>query len=176
MGLRETPLARLRGDVAAHRRVVGDPEPPRPVGRLAQPDPGTGADRVDQRARYQDLAQVETVVAEVDAEGLAQPTRATREVAVGRSPPAAARGLEAVDDLAGAQQDRARLALRPAGHVAAVVHAVGEVDVEVTGWTEHHGVPLRHAVEGVRAGVVRSVVRLHLGEPYRDSPVREGGA
>ena len=38
-------------DVAAHGRVAGDPEPPGPVGRLAQPDARAGADLVDRLAR-----------------------------------------------------------------------------------------------------------------------------
>ena len=50
-------------------------------------------------------------------------------------------------------------------HVAAVVHAVGEVDVEVAGRAEHH---LRcgrvSPFDGVRARVTRSVVRLDLGD------------
>ena len=169
-------LERLGRDVAAHRRVAGDPEPPRPVGRLAQPDARAGADLVDRLTRHQDVAQVEAVVVAVDGHRLAEPSGATGQVTVGRATSSAAGGLDAVDDLAGAQQDRARPALRSAGDVAAEVHAVGEVDVEVPGRSEHHRVAVGAAVEGVRAGVVGSVVRLHLGEPDRHSPVREGGA
>ena len=81
--------------------------------------------------------------------------------------------LEAVDHLAGAQQDGAGLALGPAGDVAAVVHAVGEVDVEVPRRAEHHLVALGAAAVGVGAGVVRAVVRLDLGEPDGDAAVGE---
>ena len=46
-----------------------------------------------------------------------------------------------------------------------MVHAVGEVDVQVAGRTEHDLVALGAAAVGVGAGIVVAVVRLDLGEP-----------
>ena len=66
---------------------------------------------------------------------------------------------------------RRRRPVRTDDDVAAVVHAVGEVDVEVAGRPEHHRVAAGAAAVGVGAGVARSVVRLDLGDPDRDGPV-----
>ena len=48
------------------------------------------------------------------------------------------------------QEHRTRLPLRPAHDVGAVVHAVGEVDVQMPGWSEHRRVP-RASCPGRRA-------------------------
>ena len=105
----------LRGDVAADRRVAGDPEPPRTVGRLAEPDARAGAD-----------ARSTGGPGTSDARGGRGRCRRGRCPAPGTAGRARARGrgrwsghaargrLDAVDHLAGAQQDRARLALRAA--------------------------------------------------------------
>ncbi len=112
--------------------------------------------------------------AQVDAERPAQPGRATRQVAV-RAPGRARPGqLDPLDDLPRPQQHRAGGALDAGDHVAAHVHAVGEVAVEVAGRAEHDRVARRPAAVGVRAGVVRAVVGLDLGEP--DAPPRRGAA
>ena len=112
---------------------------------------------------------------ELDAECPTESGRATRQVAVLRAGTALAGDLDAVDDLAGADQHRARGPGRTAPDVAAHVHAVGEVAVQVPGRSEHHRVARRLAAEGVRAGVVRAVVRLDLGETYGDVAVPEPG-
>ena len=55
---------------------------------------------------------------------------------------------------------------RLAAHdVGAPVHAVGEVDVEMTRRSEHHRRARRRPAERVRAGIVLPVVGLDLGEP-----------
>ena len=51
--------------------------------------------------------EVGPVVLAVETEGLAQPCRSSREVAVARAAASGPRHVEAVDDLAGAQQHRA---------------------------------------------------------------------
>lgn len=50
-------------------------------------------------------------------------------------------------------------------------HAVGEVDVHVSGGTEHHAVAGRGAAIGVGARVVRAVVGLDLREAQGDRTV-----
>ena len=74
------------------------------------------------------------------------------------------------DHLAGPHQHRGG-GTRLAGHdVGAVVHAVGEVDVQPTGRSEHHLGPRRSTAEGVRARVRASGVRLDLGQAHGDTP------
>ena len=64
------------------------------------------------------------------------------------------------------------VALGAADQVQAVPHAVGEVDVRMTGRAEHHAVAGGAAAIGVGAGVVRAVVGLDLGEAQLDRTVR----
>ena len=58
---------------------------------------------------------------------------------------------------------------RPRVH--AKVHAVGEVDVGMTGRPEHHGIARRLAAERVRARIGRARVGLDLDQPHRDQAV-----
>jgi hypothetical protein len=51
-------------------------------------------------------------------------------------------------------------------NVAAVVHAVDEVHVQMPALPEHHFIPLRHALVGMACRVLLSQVCLHL----HDSP------
>ena len=73
------------------------------------------------------------------------------------------------EDLAGAQQHTARLALGTAHQVEAEPHPVDEVHVRVTRRAEHRGVALGTPPEGVRAGVGLSRVRLDLGDAQDDA-------
>ena len=60
----------------------------------------------------------------------------------------------------------------PSGNeVQCVVHSVGEVAVEVPGWTEHCLIPIRHTPIGMRAGVAFTGIRLDLGYSNGHSPV-----
>ena len=86
-----------------------------------------------------------------------------------------------VDDLPGAQQHRGRGALFPADHVGAVVHAVGEVDVEAARRAEHH-VVARGPARGRRASpgssgpayASTSVIRTATPPHRRIAPSRAG--
>src|SRR6185503_18336454 len=117
------------------RRVTGDPEAPVAVGRLPETDTRTGGRFAVEAGTGQQLngralgQQVDAVVVAADAEGNAQPCRATRQVAVrvhlrafdDRTRPDAGLvelhlvsfqrtapypgQLDALDDLAGPEQD-----------------------------------------------------------------------
>ena len=79
--------------------------------------------------------------------------------------------VRSLDDLAGPQQAPRRDALLVAHHVQVVVHPVAEIAVQVPGFTEHGGVAGGAAPEGVRPGVGRSRVRLHLRDADGDGAV-----
>ena len=64
----------------------------------------------------------------------------------------------------GAQQDRLPVAVATRDDVDAVVHPVREVDVEVPGWSEHHGVARRPPAIAVTRRIVRRV-GLDLDDP-----------
>ena len=85
-----------------------------------------------------------------------------------RSRRAAAPGLPHLvhpgDGFEGADQHGGRLALGPADHVGAPVHAVGEVHVEEARRPEHDRRPRRQPPVGVRRRVVGPVVRLDLDD------------
>jgi hypothetical protein len=68
-------------------------------------------------------------------------------------------------------QDSARTAFPTRDHIAAVMHSVGEVDVQVATVPEHHLVPRCHAAESVTCRVAISQVRLHLDNAADEEPV-----
>lgn len=145
----------LVGAVRGHRRIAGRPEPPGSIGGLAEADAWAGLDR-GRRVTGQELdgrrgvEEVGAVRLPADAEGKAHPGRASCQLPVlRRGTPAGASQVEAVDHLAGAEQDRRWFAVRSAGDVHAEVHPVREVDVEVTRWAEHHRIAGRRAAVGV---------------------------
>lgn len=103
----------------------------------------------------------------VDSESLRQPRRAPRKVSVSARISAPAPGrVQSTDHLSGAQQQTGCLAGYPAHHVGAIVHAVGEVHVQVTGLTEHRGIAGGLSAESVGAWVISTHVRLDLGDTH----------
>jgi len=85
-------------------------------------------------------------------------------------------GFLAQDGLQCADEDAAGHAFRFAGDVDAVVHAIDEVDVRMTGRPEHDPISLGNAAKAVGCGVggvgdVRPEISFHLndapGQPAR---------
>ena len=170
-------LRRGRGAAGRYVETVGSPSTQNRHGRsaaLRRPTRGpvaTGCAAVGPRVRVSAPADRSAPSwPRSIAEGLAEPGRPPGQVPVAAAP-AAAGHLETVDDLAGPQQHRRRRALGADHHVAAVVHPVGEVDVEVSRAARTSPRCGGSARGGVRARVARSVVRLDLGEPDRDVAV-----
>ena len=170
------PPPGLRRHVAGDGRVVGEPEAPGAVGGEAQTDAGSGAD----------LRSSAAGTARRRCSCRSRPF-CSRPIAIARpsvpGPRARSRSL-----LPGRRSRASRLrrpprrpaaaprcvAFGPRDDVAAPVHAVGEVRVQVPGRTEHHLVARRRPAVGVRARVTRPVVRLDLGDPDRDPGMRQG--
>ena len=84
-------------------------------------------------------------------------------------------GVDAVPGLEGAEQHPRRDALLLRGDVGAEVHAVREVDVEVAGRPEEHGVAVGLAAVAVAAGIVLPV-RLGLDDAPSGAAEEEGAA
>ncbi len=122
----------------AHRRRIGLPEPPRQVGREADPHPWAAwrsRPAPGRGAAAPASAGVEQVACRDPRGRWPAPGSAGRgHRASSRCRPggrtARPRQLLPHHDLAGAQQHRLAVALRPHHDVRAPVHAVGEVDVE----------------------------------------------
>jgi hypothetical protein len=72
--------------------------------------------------------------------------------------------LDPLDRFRRAQQHRAALSDSAGDDVHAVVHPVGEIDIQVTGLTEHHVVARCSPPEGVARRIVR-LVGLDLDDP-----------
>ena len=165
--------ARRRGAVCAHGRLVRQPVAPVLIRPAAHADPRAGANQVRAHGIARAQPQRRPAGREVaPAVGTRQP-EATRQVgrpaascrssrAVGRR---ARASVNALDHLAGAQQDGGGMSRRLADDVDAPVHPVGEVHVRVAGATEHHRVARGAAAEGVRRRVGGAQVRLDLGQP-----------
>ena len=154
--------------VRRDRGLAVEPEPPRDVGGAADPDTRAGAD-----PRGVDRIPVgPRTSGPCRAGGAPSWLRSTpracmrfagpRPSAVGSTARAATVAGEvlALDDLAGAQQHGGGLAVGADDDVAAEVHAVGEVDVEVAGRPEHHG----------RCAGSAHARRARPGRPHRRTP------
>ena len=118
--------------------------------------------------------EVGAVVAAVEAEGLAQAGGAGAEVDraewLGGSSPAGGVAGAAHHSLAGerregSEQDRGADSVLAADDVRAVVHAVGEVDVEVARGSEHRPVAVGGTAVAVAGGVARPLVGLDFDDP-----------
>ena len=117
-------------------------------------------------------AQTGAVVFAAQAEGGCQARRAAGQIPVfARRRPATASQVQAFDDFPGPQEDRARDARTPAYDVDAVVHPVGEVDVDRPRCLEHRRVAGRTPAEGVRSGVCLPAVGLHFAQSHADGPL-----
>ena len=190
--------ARYAGRYAETVRSSGQPEAPREPASRRRPAPETptrgpvvrAAAATASVAVQHDVAarlrHVGAVGAQVEAErarragpgrGRAGARSRRRRRALAASP----RQVDALDDLAGAQQHgRRRCRSGSRDDVDAVVQAEVPVDVQAARLGEHHRVARGAAAEGVRARVVGAAVGLDLGEPERDVAVgrarREVGA
>lgn len=125
--------------------------------------------------------QIRAVVAPVEAEGLAEAGRAGAEIDgtqrfVGT--PAAGRVARPTHDAVarqrcgGAQQDGGADAVLAADDVGAVVHAVREVDVEMSRRPEHRPVAVSHPAVAVAGWVGGALVGLDLDDP-RGAPAAD---
>ena len=89
-----------------------------------------------------------------------------------RQPPGAVHAqIETAERLGGAQQHRLRLVDASGDDIQHVMHAVDQVDVGMTGRTEHDRRPRRPAAGGMTGEVVAAHVGLGLDEPgTQDAP------
>src|SRR5450759_1962781 len=114
--------------------------------------------------------EVGVVVGAGDPERLGEAGWSGAELAVGAGGPStSAHDLEASQGRAGAEEDGAGDPVGAAHHVRAPVHAVGEVDVEPAGRSEHGLVAGGGSPEGVAGGVFGAGVRLDLNDAGRDA-------
>ena len=105
------------------------------------------------------------IEAAIHGQRLAEPARPSREIAVGvlRPTQAAHRRLP-LHRSEGAHENRGGESLPLGDDVQAMVHAVDEIDVEMTGWAVHRGGAFRLAAVGVTGLVLLTDVGLHLGD------------
>src|SRR2546430_950545 len=97
---------------------------------------GPGGEQANRGVR---VGEVGAVVPAVQAEHAGEPGRALGQLGGAAGGRAALCGeVEPGHHLAGPEQDRAGQAVGQADHVGAEVHAIHEVDVEVSGRAEHH--------------------------------------
>ena len=174
------PAGRCRppGLNADTRRLAGQPEPPRPLGRDGDADPwpghvAGGARRPNDSSRTGDAASSRSTPFCAPARPRHVASRAGPRASSAVRPRGGrrrARATRPVDDLAGPQQHRGGRRRRSADDVRAPVHAVGEVAVEAPGRPEHH-LRARGAARGRRARPgPRPLVGLHLGDPGPHQP------
>jgi len=104
------------------------------------------------------------ILRSVDAERLADLAGAVRGILSGQ-PTILFDDVDAFQRFDGTDEHAGALAFFSADDVAAVVHAVGEVDIEVPGAPEHGAVPLCFAAEGV-ACFVRLVICFRFNDTH----------
>ena len=113
--------------------------------------------------------QIVTIVGQGRPEGLGNTARPSRQAPIEKRNfswlafSAAAGDVGSLQHVPGPDEATVGLAWFSGDEVQRVVHSVGEVAVQVPGWTEHGLVPIRHTPIGVRAGVAFTGVRLDLG-------------
>jgi len=73
-------------------------------------------------------------------------------------------GFEAVDWVEGSDEDSAGFAGKMRGDVETVVHAVDEVDIDVSGWAEEYCVPGSEAASCVGCRVDEAEVGFDFGD------------
>jgi hypothetical protein len=113
--------------------------------------------------------EVRSVQTEIDLECRRPPCGSSAQVRVYRRRPTAPEQIESVDRLTRSEQDRASVPFSSRHDVHAVVHPVGEIDVEVTGPAEHDVVAGRPSGEGMARRILRAV-RLDLDDPRANDP------
>jgi len=64
-----------------------------------------------------------------------------------------------------AQQHRRRQSLALRNDIHAVMHAIYQIDIRVSGWTEHDFGPWREASRGMRREIVRPEIGFNLNDP-----------
>lgn len=142
----------------------GPPRDPAIVYRLARRNLNTDGDARD---------QVQPVMGPIESEGFAEVARAAAELLVADRPGQSgawaraigSHGFDAVDRLQSTEEDRDGLIWLAADDVGAVVHAVGEVDIEGAGLGVHGLVAWRPpSSEGVRGAIVDAEVGLGLDD------------
>ncbi len=153
------------------RPVCGDADPDARAGGHVDVVPSLGQFEANPRPRGE---YVETVVGDIQSQCRGEVSGSACKL-VGRHPrgPSPARALFAVHDLAAAQQHGGGHAVGSDRDVRAQMQAVAAVDVQMAGGSEHHGVararpPIRMSGGVGPRTVLRSAVRLDLGEPNRD--------
>src|SRR5271165_548821 len=166
------PTNRLGADECSwsgHELVPGHKVPQRPVDRLGDANAGcdsnaSGTVAVIANPQTARRSEIATVIARPsDAKSLAQPAGTAGQFAQIGGPqttrgrhlnPACPRHLlDPGQRLDGAEEHAARLALRLTGNVQAVVIAVDEVDVGVSGRPKQHGVARGKSGGGMRSRI-----------------------
>ena len=159
-----------------HESAAADREPPQLFGGDSDTDPGA-RDNVWIRhrtspfdAQLGSLDQVRPVVLAGDAEGLAQPSRSGAEepriVELAERPHL----LQPLQWLGRPKEDCAPFPVPAGDDVHAVVHAIGDVHVEMSGRTEHHVGPGGPPPEGMARRIVLPVrLAFHDSSPKQAS-------
>jgi hypothetical protein len=177
------PPRRVRA-VGAHRGIAVDPEAPRmdsaltchpgarPTEYLIRTDGSAGKQT---EGSVGTAAEISAVEVSVHVQGSGQTGRALGQFLVisGRKTTFPSE-FPAFCDLSCTEQNSARPALGATHHVHAVPHAVGEVDVRMSGGTEHHIVTGCAPAVGVRAGIALARVGLDFRKTEPDRTVRSG--
>lgn len=110
----------------------------------------------------------DSVVSTIDAQCLREVCGSPRKISIGLGcDPAATCEFRAVYHFARPKEDAAGPSFWPAHDVRGPVHAVAEVDVQVTGRTKHCGVPIGLAPVGMRSGILLTTVCLDLDDADR---------
>lgn len=164
----------LRSQSGSGQRANPEPvlvEAPELIEPWCQPDPLRRKDFSFQATprTEPDFAahQVSTVVAAVDAKRLTETRRSSSEVARSLESPSFNHQVQTLQWFDRANQDRSRDSIRFAYDIAAKVHAVSEVNVQMTGRAKHHRVALRLAPESVAAGIDWAAIGLNLNDSSR---------
>src|SRR4051794_1956062 len=161
--------------ICADRRVAIDPETPRTVVRQPNANAMSGLDaRTVQRAGSKSEIvtgqQLLPVVGAGYAECLPQAARSAGKRDVGDPVTSStSRNLISGHDPSSAKQDSRGRPVWAGNDVAAPVHPIGQVDIEVASWSVHHGVARRLPSCSMAGRIVLAHVGLHLGEDQTHS-------
>src|SRR5674476_1527 len=177
------------GPVRRDRRLPLEPEAPGVCRSIttgtthshawAGPHDGAGRARrwiTDRRPHYEGAARrgrVDTVLVAPERQRLGQARRASGQIPVADAISTRTGQLEPVDHFPGPHEHPVGDAYRTADQVRAPMHPIREVDVQSPRLAEHHPGARGGPSEGMRPGVVRPAIRLHLGETDRDTRVRD---
>ena len=112
-------------------------------------------------------------VGEIRSQSRSEIARAAGQPTCGHGAASGTHLAHSAHDLPGTQQHRRGRPVRAAHHIDAPMNAVGEVDVHVTGWAEHHRAARGGSACRVRCRVVNAQVGLDLGESYPHRTVHD---